>query len=91
MKKYLSILSSATQPETITGYSKLAVIEVNFIDIVSADAVLYVPGVKEGDTIIVKRYDSGSWTELDSQEVGNNEIQINFTKAGIYEILKKTS
>ena len=89
MENYLSVLVSATQPETITGYIKLAVIEVNFIDIVSADTILYVPGVKEGDTIIVKRYDSGSWTEVDSQVVGDNQIRVNFTQADIYEILRK--
>ena len=91
LSKYLSILESAVKAENITGYSILGVIDVNFINIIDADVDLQVPEVKIGDTVLVKKYNNGSWSSLDTTVIGGNQISVKFTEPGVYEILKKVS
>ena len=91
INKYLSIMGSATEAESIENTYNLGVIDINFINIIEANVVLRVPGIRQGDSIIVKQYSSGTWTPIDATVIGYDQIQVNFSQEGIYEILKKTS
>lgn len=91
LNSYLTLSNSSLETETIDGYSDIAIFDVNFINIIDADVVYNVPGVKSGDTIIVKQYVSGKWSIIDATVVGDDQIKFKLTQPGTVAIYRKTS
>lgn len=91
LSKYIEIKNTDVSAENVEGYSPLTVFEVIFKGITSADVILYVPGVKAGDTIIVRMLVNGQWVDVEAEVVGDNQIRLKLTQAGVVEILKATS
>lgn len=89
--KYLKITKTDTPAEDLPGYSAIGAFDVEFTGITSADVVLHVPGVKAGDTVIVRMYVNGEWVDVEAEVVGDNEVRVKFTQPGTYEILKVVS
>lgn len=88
LKKYLEIRNSDVSAEEIAGYSSIAVFEVKFNGITSADVVLHVSGVKAGDTIIVRMLVNGQWVDVEAEVIGDNQVRVKLTQEGTIEILK---
>lgn len=91
LSKYLKITKTDTPAEDLPGYSAIGAFDVEFTGITSADVVLHVPGVKAGDTVIVRMYVNGEWVDVEAEVVGDNEVRVKFTQPGTYEILKAVS
>lgn len=89
--KYLKITKTDTPAEDLPGYSAIGAFDVEFTGITSADVVLHVPGVKAGDTVIVRMYVNGEWVDVEAEVVGDNEVRVKFAQPGTYEILKVVS
>lgn len=89
--RYIEIKNTDVSAENVEGYSPLTVFEVKFKGITSADVILHVPGVKAGDTIIVRMFVNGQWVDVEAEVIGDNQIRLKLTQAGVIEILKATS
>ena len=61
-----------------------------FNGITSADVILHVPGVKIGDTILVRILVNGQWVDVEAEVVGDDQIRVKLTQAGTIEIQKAT-
>ena len=90
LKQYVQIKDTNVQAENISGYSPLTTFEVIFNGITSADVTLHVPGVKIGDTVIVRMFVNGQWVDVEAEVVGDDQIKVKLTQAGILEIQKVT-
>ena len=90
LKQYIQIKNTDVQAENISGYSPLTTFEVNFNGITSADVILHVPGVKIGDTILVRMLVNGQWVDVEAEVVGDDQIRVKLTQAGTIEIQKAT-
>ena len=88
LRKYLEIKNTDVTAENISGYSVVAVFDTVFHGITDADVVLHVPGIKAGDTVIVRMYIGGKWVDIEAEVVGDNEIRVHLTQEGTVEILK---
>ena len=91
LNSYLTVSNSSLETETIDGYSAITIFDVNFNNLIDADVIYYVPGVKSGDTIIVKQYVSGKWSIIDATVVGDVNIKFKLTQPGTIAIYTKTS
>lgn len=91
LKSYLTLSNSSLEPETIDGYSNLAIFDVNFNNIIDIDAIYCVPGVASGNTIIVKQYVLDKWNNIDVTVVGDIHIKFKLTQSGTVAIYKKIS
>lgn len=91
LNSYLTVSNSSLETETIDGYSAITIFDVNFNNLIDADVIYYVPGVKSGDTIIVKQYVSGKWSIIDATVVGDVNIKFKLTQPGTIAIYRKTS
>ena len=91
LKNYLEIKNSDVSAEEVSGYSPLTVFEVKFKGITNADVILHVPGVKVGDTIIVRMLVNGQWVDVEAEVVGDNQVRVKLTQEGTIEILKASS
>lgn len=90
LKQYVQIKDTNVQAENISGYSPLTTFEVNFNGITSADVILHVPGVKIGDTVLVRMFVNGQWVDIEAEVVGDDQIKVKLTQAGTIEIQKAT-
>lgn len=90
LKQYVQIKDTNVQAENISGYSPLTTFEVNFNGITSADVILHVPGVKIGDTVLVRMFVNGQWVDVEAEVVGDDQIKVKLTQAGTIEIHKAT-
>ena len=90
LKQYIQIKNTDVQAENISGYSPLTTFDVVFNGITSADVILHVPGVKIGDTILVRILVNGQWVDVEAEVVGDDQIRIKLTQAGTIEIQKAT-
>ena len=90
LKQYVQIKDTNVQAENISGYSPLTTFEVIFNGITSADVTLHVPGVKIGDTILVRMLVNGQWVDVEAEVVGDDQIRVKLTQAGTIEIQKAT-
>ena len=90
LKQYIQIKNTDVQAENISGYSPLTTFDVVFNGITSADVILHVPGVKIGDTILVRMLVNGQWVDVEAEVVGDDQIRIKLTQAGTIEIQKAT-
>ena len=61
-----------------------------FNGITGADVILHVPGVKIGDTILVRILVNGQWVDVEAEVVGDDQIRVKLTQAGTIEIQKAT-
>ena len=93
MEKYVKIEKTEEVPESPEqpGYSSISVFDVIFNGITEADTTLYVPGVKEGDTVIVRMFANGKWIDVEAEVVGDNKVRVKLTQQGTLEILKASS
>ena len=91
LKKYLEIRNTDVTAEDVPGYSPLTVFEVKFHGIKDADVILHVPGVKKGDTIIVRMFVNGQWVDVEAEVVDDDQVRVKLTQEGVIEILKATS
>ena len=90
LKQYIQIKNTDVQAENISGYSPLATVDVVFNGITGADVILHVPGVKIGDTILVRMLVNGQWVDVEAEVVGDDQIRVKLTQAGTIEIQKAT-
>lgn len=90
LKQYIQIKNTDVQAENISGYSPLTTFDVVFNGITSADVILHVPGVKIGDTILVRILVNGQWVDVEAEVVGDDQIRVKLTQAGTIEIQKAT-
>ena len=90
LKQYIQIKNTDVQAENISGYSPLTTFDVVFNGITSADVILHVPGVKIGDTILVRMLVNGQWVDVEAEVVGDDQIRVKLTQAGTIEIQKAT-
>ena len=90
LKQYIQIKNTDVQAENISGYSPLATFDVVFNGITGADVILHVPGVKIGDTILVRMLVNGQWVDVEAEVVGDDQIRVKLTQAGTIEIQKAT-
>lgn len=90
LKQYVQIKDTDVQAENISGYSPLTTFDVVFNGITSADVILHVPGVKIGDTILVRMLVNGQWVDVEAEVVGDDQIRVKLTQAGTIEIQKVT-
>lgn len=90
LKQYVQIKDTNVQAENISGYSPLTTFEVNFNGITSVDVILHVPGVKIGDTVLVRMFVNGQWVDVEAEVVGDDQIKVKLTQAGTIEIQKAT-
>ena len=90
LKQYIQIKNTDVQAENISGYSPLTTFDVDFNGITSADVILHVPGVKIGDTILVRILVNGQWVDVEAEVVGDDQIRVKLTQAGTIEIQKAT-
>lgn len=90
LKQYVQIKDTNVQAENISGYSPLTTFEVIFNGITSADVILHVPGVKIGDTVLVRMFVNGQWVDVEAEVVGDDQIKVKLTQAGTIEIQKAT-
>ena len=90
LKQYVQIKDTNVQAENISGYSPLTTFEVGFNGITSADVTLHVPGVKIGDTVLVRMFVNGQWVDVEAEVVGDDQIRVKLTQAGTIEIQKAT-
>lgn len=91
MKKYLEVNDTDKSVEEVSGYSPLTVFDVVFHGITNAETVLYVPGVKEGDTVIVRMFANGKWIDVEAEVIGDNQVRVKLTQEGTLEILKASN
>ena len=84
LSKYLQVKDTdELQAEKIQNYLNVAVFKVTMINIKSAEVIIYVPGIKATDTIIVRKYVKDSTTakaETQSDSVirtSNSEKKVN--------------
>lgn len=84
LSKYLQVKDTdELQAEKIQNYLNVAVFKVTMINIKSAEVIIYVPGIKAIDTIIVRKYVKDSTTakaETQSDSVirtSNSEKKVN--------------
>lgn len=90
--KYIIVTKPSREPEQIPGNSTLKVFDVIVSDNVSsASVVLHVPGVKVGDTVIVRMFVDGKWVEVEAEVIADNKIRINVTGSATFAIYKKDS
>ncbi len=89
-KNYIEIKKTDVTPETIKGYSNLTVFDVKFHGISNADVILHVPGVKKGDTVIVRMYINGKWVDVEAEVVGDNQVRVKLDREGTLEVLIAT-
>lgn len=90
LKQYIQIKNTDVQAENISGYSPLTTFDVAFNGITGADVILHVPGVKIGDTVIVRMFVNGQWVDVEAEVVGDDQIKVKLTQAGTIEIQKAT-
>mgnify|MGYP004462995183 FL=1 len=90
LKQYIQIKNTDVQAENISGYSPLTTFDVVFNGITGADVILHVPGVKIGDTVIVRMFVNGQWVDVEAEVVGDDQIKVKLTQAGTIEIQKAT-
>lgn len=90
LKQYIQIKNTDVQAENISGYSPLTTFDVVFNGIIGADVILHVPGVKIGDTILVRMLVNGQWVDVEAEVVGDDQIRVKLTQAGTIEIQKAT-
>ena len=90
LKQYIQIKNTDVQAENISGYSPLTTFDVVFNGITSADVILHIPGVKIGDTILVRILVNGQWVDVEAEVVGDDQIRVKLTQAGTIEIQKAT-
>ena len=90
LKQYVQIKDTNVQAENISGYSPLTTFDVVFNGITGADVILHVPGVKIGDTILVRMLVNGQWVDVEAEVVGDDQIRVKLTQAGTIEIQKAT-
>ena len=90
LKQYIQIKNTDVQAENISGYSPLTTFDVVFNGITGADVILHVPGVKIGDTILVRMLVNGQWVDVEAEVVGDDQIRVKLTQAGTIEIQKAT-
>lgn len=90
LKQHVQIKDTNVQAENISGYSPLTTFEVGFNGITSADVTLHVPGVKIGDTVLVRMFVNGQWVDVEAEVVGDDQIRVKLTQAGTIEIQKAT-
>lgn len=90
LKQYVQIKDTNVQAENISGYSPLTTFDVVFNGITGADVILHVPGVKIGDTILVRILVNGQWVDVEAEVVGDDQIRVKLTQAGTIEIQKAT-
>lgn len=90
LKQYIQIKNTDVQAENISGYSPLTTFDVVFNGITDADVILHVPGVKIGDTILVRMLVNGQWVDVEAEVVGDDQIRVKLTQAGTIEIQKAT-
>lgn len=90
LKQYVQIKDTNVQAENISGYSPLTTFEVGFNGITSADVTLHVPGVKIGDTVLVRMFVNGQCVDVEAEVVGDDQIRVKLTQAGTIEIQKAT-
>lgn len=90
LKQYIQIKNTDVQAENISGYSPLTTFDVVFNGIIVADVILHVPGVKIGDTILVRMLVNGQWVDVEAEVVGDDQIRVKLTQAGTIEIQKAT-
>lgn len=92
LAKYIIITDPSREPEKIPGNSTLKVFDVIVSENVSsAEVVLHVPGVKMGDTVIVKMFVDGKWVEVEAEVIADNKIRIKVTGSATFAIYKKDS
>lgn len=91
MKKYLEVQDTDKSAEEVSGYSPLTVFDVKFHGITSAETILYVPGVKKGDKIIVRMYANGKWIDVEAEVIEDNKVKVKLLQEGTLEILKASS
>ncbi len=88
ISKYLTFADSIVKGESINNYSIVSVNDIYFIDIVSADIIVWAPGVRTSDTVIVKQYNGSTWEEIETEIINDNQMRIKLTQEGTIEILK---
>lgn len=92
MAEFIQITKSEVKPETMDGYTNLSTIDVKLADNVdSMKVILYVPGVKKGDTIIVRMLVDGQWMNVEAVVIDDNKVQVTLTKSGTLAILKEST
>ena len=91
IKNFLTLEQTIDEVDSISGYSVVATFRVKFNEIISVDAVYQVPGVKEGDTIIVKELINNTWQTIDATVVGDDQVNFNLENEGLIAIYKKNS
>ena len=77
--------------EDVDNYEPIAVFEVNFINILNANVVYYVPGINSEDTIVVKQYTDGQWNVVRSKADSDNKVLFELSQASTVAIYRKTS
>lgn len=92
MAEFIQITESEVKPETMDGHTNLSTIDVKLADNVdSMKVILYVPGVKKGDTIIVRMLVDGQWMNVEAVVIDDNKVQVTLTKSGTLAILKEST
>lgn len=92
MAEFIQTTESEVKPETMDGHTNLSTIDVKLADNVdSMKVILYVPGVKKGDTIIVRMLVDGQWMNVEAVVIDDNKVQVTLTKSGTLAILKEST
>lgn len=92
LAQYIEITESEVKPQTMPGHNSLATVDVTLAENVdSMNIVLYVPGVKKGDVIVVRMLVNGQWVNVEAVVIDDNKVQVTLTESGTFEILKKST
>lgn len=89
LSKYVQVTDPTREPEKLDGHTNLGTVDIILSSGVgSAKITLYVPGVKKGDTVVVRIFINGQWVNVDAVVIDDNKVQVTVSESGTLEILK---
>lgn len=92
LKEYLNIKEPSVAPERVSGYAAINSFDVTLpAEAASAEVILHVPGVKKGDTVMVRIYVDGRWVNVEAIVIDDNKVKVTIEHSGTIEILKKNT
>lgn len=92
LSKYIIVTDPSREAEPISGNSTLKVFDVVVSsNVTSANVTLHVPGVKAGDSVVVKMFIDGKWVTVDAEVIADNKIRIHVTGSATFAVYKKDS
>lgn len=87
---YLNVRSASVKASAMKGYSALTSFDVTLPEEAeSAEVTFHVPGVKKGDTVMVKMYVNGEWIEVEATVVDDNMVKVLIKNSGTIAIYVK--